>query len=106
NVTRETQYRANLESPEAVDEKPWMRSMIDPETLARRFHETYERLAPRFGDKTRRKTAVPWDQVPLSNKQLMIAVWDELLHDVLAPQDAENAPTNNDTQERQRRNES
>jgi hypothetical protein len=56
--------------------------MIDAETLARRFHETYERLAPTFGYTTRPETAVPWEQVPELNRQLMIAVCQELLTDL------------------------
>lgn len=32
--------------------------------LARLFHETYERLAPEFGYKTRKESAVPWKDVP------------------------------------------
>ena len=44
------------------------------ESLARLFHETYERLAPEFGYKTREASAVPWDDVPDNNKALMIAV--------------------------------
>jgi hypothetical protein len=45
-----------------------------PEELARLFHETYERLAPEYGYKTREASAVPWDDVPAQNKSLMIAV--------------------------------
>jgi hypothetical protein len=55
----------------------------NPEELARAFHETYERLAPRFGYETRRESAVPWEEVPENNKQLMIAVCAELLGTVL-----------------------
>jgi hypothetical protein len=51
---------------------------LDVRTLAR-YHETYERLAPSFGYATRRETAVPWDQVPARNQQLMIAVCEEIL---------------------------
>lgn len=51
----------------------------DPEALARRFHETYEALAPRFGYETRRESAVPWDQVPENNRRLMVAVCAALL---------------------------
>ena len=57
---------------------------IDAETLARCFHEAYERLAPRFGYETRPETVVSWDEVPEQNWQLMIAVCDELLRGVLA----------------------
>jgi hypothetical protein len=52
---------------------------MDAETLARHFHETYERLAPGFDYVTRPATAVPWDQVPELNKRLMIAVCEEVL---------------------------
>jgi len=49
------------------------------ERLARRFHETYERLAPSFGYETRKASAVPWDQVPENNRKLMTAVCAEIL---------------------------
>lgn len=48
------------------------------EAMAQRFHEAYERLAPGFGYETRKESAVPWDEVPLRNKRLMIAVCREL----------------------------
>lgn len=41
------------------------------DALARRFHEEYERLAPEFGYDTRPESAVPWDDVPKSNRDLM-----------------------------------
>lgn len=50
--------------------------------LAKRFHEAYERLAPTFGYNTRAESALPWEQVPLNNRRLMVAVCDELLADV------------------------
>jgi hypothetical protein len=46
----------------------------DAESLARFFHETYERLAPDFSYETRKASAVPWEQVPDNNRRLMIAV--------------------------------
>lgn len=53
--------------------------MPDPaEEIAQRFHEVYERLAPLHGYKTREASAVPWEEVPEANKQLMIAVVREL----------------------------
>ena len=52
---------------------------MDAETLARYFHETYERLAPAYGYTTRQATAVPWEQIPELNKRLMIAVCEEIL---------------------------
>lgn len=48
--------------------------MTDVQDLARRFHETYERLAPFYGYRAREASAVPWGDVPEQNKQLMIAI--------------------------------
>jgi len=45
----------------------------EAERLARFFHATYERLAPEFAYSTRKASAVPWDQVPENNRNLMIA---------------------------------
>ncbi|MEU4410735.1 hypothetical protein AB0F88_40045 [Streptosporangium sp. NPDC023963] len=53
------------------------------ENVARAFHEAYERLAPKFNYKTREASAVPWEDVPAANKNLMIAVVDSLLTDGL-----------------------
>lgn len=53
---------------------------MSPEELAQKFHETYERLAPEYGYTTREASAVPWDQVPLNNRNLMVAVCREILH--------------------------
>jgi hypothetical protein len=47
--------------------------------LAKRFHETYEKLAPQFSYKTREESSKPWDEVPEDNKNLMIATCAELL---------------------------
>lgn len=49
------------------------------ESVARRFHETYERLAPEFGYETREASAVPWDAVPEANRRLMVATVREVL---------------------------
>jgi hypothetical protein len=46
---------------------------VDAETLARWFHEEYERLAPEFGYRTREESAVPWEEVPIKNRKLMEA---------------------------------
>lgn len=46
----------------------------EAEQLAQDFHETYERLAPRFGYETRRESAKPWAEVPEQNRGLMTAV--------------------------------
>lgn len=54
--------------------------MVDvPEWIARSFHETYERLAPEYNYETRRASAVPWENVPVQNRDLMRAVVDDLL---------------------------
>lgn len=49
------------------------------EILAEKFHETYERLAPEYGYRTREASAKPWAEVPENNKALMVAVASELL---------------------------
>lgn len=51
----------------------------EPEELAQRFHEAYERLAPDFGYSTREASRKPWAEVPEQNRKLMIAVCAELL---------------------------
>lgn len=48
------------------------------EQLAKKFHETYERLAPEYGYRTRKSSAVAWEDVPANNKELMIAVAKEI----------------------------
>ena len=53
--------------------------MPDAESIARLFHETYERLAPTFEYETREATRVSWEDVPEKNKRLMIAVTAEVL---------------------------
>ncbi len=49
------------------------------ESVAKLFHDTYERLAPSFNYDTRRATRVPWEEMPERNKRLMIAVTAEVL---------------------------
>jgi hypothetical protein len=51
----------------------------EAETLARFFHETYERLAPTFGYETREASAVTWENVPAHNKGLMIETASEVI---------------------------
>ena len=46
---------------------------------AQDFHDTYERLAPRFGYATRPESAKPWAEAPEINKSLMRAVVAEVL---------------------------
>lgn len=56
-----------------------MSDRSDSERIARRFHETYEMLAPEHGYKTRDESAVPWEDIPKPNKELMIHVVKSLL---------------------------
>ena len=53
--------------------------VTEAERVAQRFHETYERLAPDFGYRTREASAKPWAEVPEQNRGLMVAVCAELL---------------------------
>jgi len=59
--------------------RPDLTAAIDATTLAQRFHEAYERLAPSFGYETREASAKPWAEVPENNRALMTAVCAELL---------------------------
>ncbi len=54
------------------------------EQIARRFHEAYERLAPDYGYKTREASAVTWEEVPETNRQLMIATVSEVMSGLLS----------------------
>lgn len=62
----------------------------DPESIARLFHESYERRAIDFGYETRVESRVPWEDVPSLNKHLMIATVSDVL-DHLYP--AEKGPS-------------
>lgn len=53
--------------------------VIGAEQLARKFHETYERLAPRHGYETREASAKPWAEVPEDNRALMVNTSAEIL---------------------------
>jgi hypothetical protein len=52
---------------------------VTPDELARLFHDTYERLAPTFGYRTREASAVPWEDVPVRPRALMTATAAEVL---------------------------
>ena len=54
------------------------KTLADPERVARLFHESYERLAPQFAYRTRQASAVPFDDVPENNRNLMIAAAGEV----------------------------
>lgn len=55
------------------------------ERVARLFHYHYERLAPDFGYRTREKSAKPWDEVPETNRRLMVATVAAVLADLRGP---------------------
>lgn len=52
--------------------------------VARLFHETYECLAPEHGYRTREASAVPWEEVPESNRMLMVETVAVVLADLRA----------------------
>jgi hypothetical protein len=47
--------------------------------IAKEFHQTYEKLAPLLGYKTRKATAVRWSEVPDKPKLLMMETVDNLI---------------------------
>jgi len=53
---------------------------ISPEDLARHFHETCIRLAPRFFHGAYDKTAKPWARISTANRCLMISVAEEVIN--------------------------
>lgn len=59
-------------------------AMPNAESVAKLFHETYERLAPHYQYETRQETRVRWEDVPQRNKRLMIAVAAEILATIFA----------------------
>ncbi len=54
-------------------------SAPEVEHIAAQFHELYELLAPRYHYRTRTDSAKPWAEVPMNNRNLMVAVIWELL---------------------------
>jgi len=52
---------------------------MNAEQLAKKFHDTYEELAPQFGYVTREESRKAWEDVPEPNKLLMIAVAGKIL---------------------------
>ena len=53
---------------------------MSPEQLAELFHETYERLAPAFGWKTKKGCHCKFAELPQRNKALMIATCQTVLN--------------------------
>lgn len=66
----------------------------DAESVAKLFHDTYERLAPFFDYETREATRAPWEQIPEQNKRLMITVVTEILSQLFTVQAADDVDTN------------
>ncbi len=64
-----------------------LRDLLTAENLARRFHETYEVLAPNYGYKTREESRKPWADIPPNNRALMIATADVLLDEMEVERD-------------------
>ncbi len=58
------------------------------EQLAMLFYNTYERLAPQFGYKTREPSAKSWAEVMENNRNLMVAVASEIVVKILADKEA------------------
>lgn len=55
------------------------RAQPTAESVARAFHEAYEELAPAYGYETREASARPWEDVPTTNRALMIATVSRLI---------------------------
>jgi hypothetical protein len=51
----------------------------DSETVAKLFHEQYERLAPSYGWKTNPSSACAWENLPHANRELMVHVVNVVL---------------------------
>lgn len=64
-----------------------LRDVLTAESLARRFHEVYEKLAPNFGYETKAESAKPWEDVPVNNRALMVATADVLLDEMEVERD-------------------
>jgi hypothetical protein len=73
----ELEWAAEDERDDA--QRPTEGEILAAEVIAKRFHEAYEALAPRFGYKTRDAGAKPWAEVPADNRALMVATVDHLL---------------------------
>lgn len=68
----------------------------DAARLAQLFHETYERLAPDFGYRTREASAKPWAEVPENNRALMTATCAEMLSRLVGPWEPAEQPEGSD----------
>jgi hypothetical protein len=82
----------NLIGGSPLSNSPRRSPMPDAESVAKLFHESYERLAPAFGYETRETTRVPWEKVPERNKRLMIAATAEVLAMLFPPIEQTTSP--------------
>lgn len=64
-----------MSEPVEPIEFPWSREA----DIAEAFHDSYERLAPEFGQRTSEEIAVPWLEVPENERNLMIATAKDLI---------------------------
>ena len=81
--------------------KPREPDVLYAERIAQAFHENYEMLAPEHGYETRKASAVPWEDVPEQNRNLMIAVVRALIGDgVIVPVRDEPEPAGSPMEER------
>lgn len=78
--------KQNLLGGSPLHHPPRRSPMPDAESVAKLFHEAYERLAPAFGYETREATRVLWENVPERNKRLMIAATAEVLAMLFPPE--------------------
>ena len=80
NARRANKTEAELAALRSVPAPTQLAERPTPEQLAQKFHELYETLAPQFNYTTRKASAKPWTDVPENNRNLMIAVCGEILH--------------------------
>lgn len=60
------------------------------QSIAPQFHAAYEAFAPIFGYETRPESAVPWDEVPAHQRDLMVQTIGHLLiHGVIIAPEAD-----------------
>ena len=74
NAQAVARYKAEAENAALVEALE-----IDPEELARLFHEVYEAQAPMFGYETKPETRCQWADMPEDNKRLMISVCTRII---------------------------
>lgn len=68
---------------------------MTPEQLAVLFHNTYERLAPAFGWRTKKGCNVPFERLPERNRALMIATCQTVLNALQEQSSGGERATNN-----------